>query len=121
MNDVVNLAEKFALFNETWTPKIIGAVDDFHVKIARVEGEFVWHSHADADELFLIVDGQLRLKLKDRDDVLLGPGELFVVPRGLEHLPVGEPEAQILMIERQGTVNTGGTGGERMVAEPEWI
>jgi len=121
MSGAVNLAEKFALFSESWTPKIIGVVDDYHVKIARVEGEFVWHAHEDADELFLVVDGRLRLKFRDREDVLLGPGELYVVPKGIEHLPVGEPEAQILMLEKQGTVNTGTAGGERTVAEPEWI
>lgn len=121
MGGKIDLREKFSMFSETWTPKIVGAVDDYHVKIARLEGEFVWHAHDDADELFLVVDGQLRLKLKGRDDVVLGPGELFVVPRGLEHQPVAEPTAQVLMIERQGTVNTGTAGGERTVAEPDWI
>ena len=121
MDGPVNLSEKFALFSQTWTPKIIGAVDGYHVKIAKIEGEFVWHVHEDADELFLVVGGQLRLKFRDRGDVLLRPGELFVVPKGIEHLPVAEPEARIVMIERQGTVNTGTSGGERTVAAPEWI
>lgn len=121
MSGKVNLAHKFALFSETWTPKIVGEVDGHHLKIARLEGEFVWHAHEDADELFLVVDGRLRLRLKDREDVVLEPGELFVVPKGLEHLPVAEPTAQVLMLERKGTVNTGTAGGARTVADPEWI
>lgn len=121
MDTRINLREKFALLGETWTPKIIGAVDDYHVKIARLEGAFIWHAHDDADELFLVVDGQLRLRFREREDVVLGRGELFVVRRGLEHLPVAEPLAQIVLIEKQGTVNTGTAGGERTVANPEWI
>lgn len=117
----VNLSEKFSLLTEIWTPKIVGAVDDHHLKIVRVQGEFVWHTHEEADELFMVVDGRLRLKFRDREDITLGPGELFVVPKGMEHLPVAEPAAQILLIERQGTVNTGTAGGERTVADPDWI
>ncbi|MDJ0950483.1 MAG: cupin domain-containing protein [Alphaproteobacteria bacterium] len=118
--DKVNLAEKFAQFSEQWTPKIVGEVDDYHVKIAKLQGEFVWHKHDEEDELFMVIDGSLTIKLRDRD-VTLAPGEFFVVPKGVEHLPVAEEECKLLMFERQSVVNTGNVENERTVAEPERI
>ena len=116
--DKINLAEKFAHFSEQWKPKIVGEVDDYDVKLVKVEGEFVWHSHPEEDELFLVVDGRLTIHFRDRDDELL-PGEFLVVPKGVEHKPSAAAECQIFMIERKGTVNTGDATGSAMTAEPE--
>lgn len=113
--DKVNLADAFASFTEAWSPRVAAAVDDFEVKLAKLEGDFVWHHHADADELFLVVRGRLQLRFRDRDDVWLEEGELFVVPRGVEHLPVAPAECHVVLIERAGVVNTGSAGGERTV------
>jgi mannose-6-phosphate isomerase-like protein (cupin superfamily) len=121
MRGKINLAEKFALFTEQWTPKIVGEIDDYEVKLARIEGAFEWHAHADADELFLIVEGDMVIELRDRT-VSLAQGEIFVVPKGVEHKPVASAECKILVLERKGTVNTGdGASGERTVAAPERI
>ncbi len=111
----MNLRDAFASFAETWSPRIAADVDDFQVKLAKLEGEFVWHAHPDADELFLVVRGRLQLRFRDRDDVWLDEGELFVVPRGVEHLPVASAECHVVLLERAGVVNTGSAGGERTV------
>jgi len=118
--DAINLAEKFGRFTDLWSPKIIAGLNDYDVKLARVQGEFVWHRHDDTDELFLVVHGALTIRLRDRD-VPLRAGELFVVPRGVEHLPVAAQEAQILLLEPRGTVNTGDAGGDRTVTQTERI
>ena len=118
--DKVNLAAKFAAFQEQWSPKIVGEVNDAHVKLVKIQGEFVWHSHAGEDEMFLVVKGRMIVKLRERD-VELAEGEFFVVPKGVEHCPVADEECQILMIEPKGTLNTGEAGGERTVIEPERI
>jgi mannose-6-phosphate isomerase-like protein (cupin superfamily) len=120
VNDKVNLAEKFSRFTETWTPKIVGELNGQHVKLARLAGEFVWHRHEHEDELFLVVEGSLTIRLRDRD-VRLDKGEFFIVPKGVEHLPVAAGEAQVLLLEPAGTVNTGDAPGERTVESPEWI
>ncbi len=114
----VNLAEKFALFSEQWKPKIVGHFDDYDVKIAKIEGEFVWHSHPEEDELFMVVDGRLTVHFRDRD-VELVPGEFLVVPKGVEHKPSAHPECRILMIERKGTMNTGDATDSDRTAEAE--
>ncbi len=111
--DKVNLHDAFASFTETWSPRIAADIDEFQVKLAKLEGEFVWHDHPDADELFLVVRGSLQLRFRDRDDVWLNDGELFVVPRGVEHLPVAPAECHVLLLERAGVTNTGSAGGER--------
>jgi len=117
----VNIAEKFTLFNEQWQPKIIGDLNDYHVKIAKIEGDFIWHKHEDTDELFLVIKGQFTMKLRD-GDVLLKEGEMIVIPAGVEHLPSAEEEVQILMLEKAGTLNTGdATASGRIVEEPERI
>jgi len=118
--DKVNLAAKFAAFQEQWSPKIVGEVNDAHVKLVKIQGEFVWHSHAGEDEMFLVVKGRMIVKLRERD-VELAEGEFFIVPKGVEHCPVADEECQILMIEPKGTLNTGDAGGERTVIEPERI
>ncbi len=111
MAPVVDLRDKLSLFSEHWSPKVVATLNDYEVKVAKVKGEFVWHSHADTDELFLVVDGTLTIQLPD-GDVTLSPGQLFVVPRGVEHCPVAAEEASILLIEPAGVVNTGEAGGE---------
>ena len=116
----VNLAEKFSRFSEQWSPKVVGAVDDYEIKLVKVEGEFVWHDHPDEDEMFLVVEGDLTIKLRDRD-IRLGAGEFFVVPKGLEHKPVAERECKVLLLERRGVVNTGAVVEARTVSEPERI
>ena len=118
--DKVNLAEKFSRFADTWSPKIVGEVNDSHVKLVKLKGEFVWHKHEREDELFLVVKGRLRLRLRDRD-VELDPGEFFIVPRGVEHLPVADEECHVLLLEPKGTLNTGNLVNERTVAELERI
>jgi mannose-6-phosphate isomerase-like protein (cupin superfamily) len=115
MNTKVSIADKHALFEERWTPKIIAGLDNYDVKIAKVEGEFVWHKHDDEDEFFLVTKGQLKLELDGRDDVVLDEGEIYVVPAGLQHRPVAQPYAEIMMIERKGVVNTGDADHERAV------
>jgi mannose-6-phosphate isomerase-like protein (cupin superfamily) len=115
----INLAEKLTRFDDRWNPRIIADLNDSHVKLVKVQGEFVWHQHDDTDELFLVIDGRLRVQLQDHDDVVLGPGELFVVPRGVRHCPAADQETRVLLLELQDTVNTGdaarvGTVGERL-------
>jgi mannose-6-phosphate isomerase-like protein (cupin superfamily) len=114
----VNLAEKFRLFDDYWSPKIVGELNDHHVKLVKLKGEFVWHHHDAEDELFFVVKGRLLLKLRDRD-VWLEAGEFAIVPRGVEHLPVAPEEAQVLLIEPQSTLNTGNVRNERTVRELE--
>jgi mannose-6-phosphate isomerase-like protein (cupin superfamily) len=109
--DVVDLDEKFDLFTEHWSPKLVARLNDYEVKLVKVQGEFVWHTHGDTDELFLVVDGTLTIQLRDRD-VTLGPGQLFVVPRGVEHCPRADGEVKALLLEPAGVVNTGDAGGE---------
>jgi len=111
MARVVDLRDKLSLFSEHWSPKVVATMNDYEVKVVKVKGEFVWHSHADTDELFLVVDGTLTIQLPD-GEVILGPGQLFVVPRGVEHCPVAAEEASILLIEPAGVVNTGEAGGD---------
>lgn len=118
--DKVNLVEKFARFSEFWSPKIVGEVNDSHVKLVKIRGEFIWHHHDHEDELFLVVKGRLRLRLRDRD-ILLEEGEFFIVPRGVEHMPVAEGEAHVVLIEPKSTLNTGNVRNERTVPELQKI
>ncbi|MFD8979663.1 cupin domain-containing protein [Streptomyces sp. NPDC059564] len=108
----VNIAEKLAAFTEQWAQRRIARVNDYEVKVAKLQGEFIWHAHEDTDEMFLVVSGSLTIHLRD-GDVTLGPGELYVVPRGVEHCPAAAEEASILLFEPAGTPNTGDQGGER--------
>lgn len=120
MIEAVRLAEKFAQIREAWQPRIAAELNGQQVKLARLRGEFLWHAHSEADEFFLVVSGRLRIELRD-GALELGPGEFCVVPRGVEHLPVALPEAEVLLFEPAGTLNTGDAGGERTVAAPERI
>jgi mannose-6-phosphate isomerase-like protein (cupin superfamily) len=116
----VNLAEKFSLFDEPWSPKIVAELNNAYVKVVKLEGEFVWHHHDDEDELFWVVSGRLRMELRD-GDVILEPGELLVVPKGVEHRPVAEGETHVVLIEPKTTLNTGNVRNERTVGELERI
>lgn len=121
----VNLASKFAAFSDHWHPRIIGALNGQHVKVAKLLGEFVWHHHAEEDELFLVVRGTLLMRIRDDAGSIgehtIRPGEFLIVPRGVEHQPVAMEEVELVLLEPAGTVNTGSAGGERTVAELEWI
>ncbi|POG54484.1 cupin domain-containing protein [Haloferax marisrubri] len=103
----VNLDESFASFDETWAPRIAAELNDYAVKVAKLDGEFVWHAHDETDELFLVRDGRLRIEFRDRDDAELGPGDLLVVPRGVEHRPVALEPTEVLLVEPAETLNTG--------------
>lgn len=120
LSQPVNLDASFARFSEHWSPKIAGEVNDFHVKLAKLEGEFVWHRHDHEDELFLVWRGRLRIRLRDRD-VWVNAGEFFVVPKGIEHCPVAREEVQVLLFEPRSTLNTGNVTNERTVPAPEWL
>ncbi|MFO7694932.1 MAG: cupin domain-containing protein [Vicinamibacterales bacterium] len=109
---VVNLADKLALITEYWSPKIVGAVNDFSVKLVKLRGEFVWHAHEAEDELFLVLEGTLRMQFRDRE-IVVRKGEFLVVPHGTEHRPVADDEVRVLLLEPASTVNTGTAGGER--------
>lgn len=112
----INLEEKFSLFGDHWNPKIVGELNGQHVKLAKLKGEFVWHSHRDEDELFFVVRGKLLMKFRDRE-VTINPGEFLIVPRGVEHCPVAEEEVEVMLFEPASTVNTGDERNERTVAE----
>jgi mannose-6-phosphate isomerase-like protein (cupin superfamily) len=114
-----NLSDKFSRFSEHWQPKIVASVNDYAVKLAKVQGEFIWHKHDDTDELFLVVTGQLTIKLRNQESIVLNPGELVVIPRGVEHLPVADAETHILMLEPASTRNTGDVESDRTVSDLE--
>jgi len=109
-NEAVDIAEKLSLFSDYWSPKVVGRLNDYEIKVVKVQGEFVWHTHDDTDELFLVISGELTIQMRD-GDVRLGPGQLFVVPRGVEHCPIAADEVQALLVEPIGVINTGGAGG----------
>jgi mannose-6-phosphate isomerase-like protein (cupin superfamily) len=115
VDDKVNLAEALTRFDDRFAPKIVGYLNDYKLQVVKAEGEFVWHSHPETDDFFLVLDGRLTIQLRDRD-IELGPGELFVVPRGVEHCPRADEEAHILLIEPRDTLNTGDAGGKLTTA-----
>ena len=119
MIEPVDLSSKFGLFTETWHPKIVGELNDNYVKLVKLKGEFVWHQHPDEDELFLVVKGALKIKLRDRD-LHLVEGQFVVIPKGVEHMPVAEAEVQVVLLEPKSTRNTGTVQDEKTV-EAEWI
>jgi mannose-6-phosphate isomerase-like protein (cupin superfamily) len=118
MDDKVNLAEKIGLLEEPYVPGIVGYLNDYKLVVVWVQGEFVWHKHEDTDDFFLVLEGRLTIQLRDRD-IELSEGEMFVVPRGVEHCPKADEEARVLLIEPRGTVNTGNAGGELTAEERE--
>lgn len=116
----IDLKDKLAKFSEHWSPKIVAQMNDYHVKLAKVQGEFVWHDHPETDELFLVVEGELDILFRD-GQVTLKAGDLYVVPRGVEHKPVAAQECHILLFEPAGTVNTGNVQNDRTVTHTDWI
>jgi mannose-6-phosphate isomerase-like protein (cupin superfamily) len=119
-HEVINFAEKLDLLSDHWAPRVIAELNDYQFKIVKIEGDFVWHDHPETDEAFIVLDGQLRIDFRDRS-VSLGPGEMFVVPKGTEHKPFAEKEVRMLLIEPRGTLNTGNEGGERTAENDIWI
>ena len=116
----VNVAAKFRLFDEYWSPKIVGEINDSYVKLVKIKGEFVWHHHETEDELFFVLKGRLLLKFRDRD-VWVEEGEFVIVPRGVEHLPVAAEETHVMLLEPKTTLNTGNVRNERTVSELDRI
>ena len=118
--DTVNLAEKFSRISTHWDPKIVGALNGQHVKLAKFHGSFVWHHHDEEDEMFLVVRGRLLMHFRERTETV-GEGEFLIVPRGVEHRPEAVGETHVLLFEPASTVNTGSNPGERTVASPDWL
>ena len=116
----INFAQKYSLFSEQWTPKVVAQMNDYQFKVVKIEGDFVWHSHADTDETFIVLEGALRIDFRD-GAVQLGAGEMFVVPKGIEHQPYAEGEVKLLLVEPCGVLNTGDQGGERTQRNDVWI
>ncbi len=118
--DKVNLVQKFSLFQDYWSPKIVGELNDSYVKLVKLKGEFVWHHHETEDELFLVMKGSLLIKLRDRD-IFLEEGEFVIIPKGIEHLPIADEEAHVLLLEPKTTLNTGNVRDEKTIADLERI
>jgi mannose-6-phosphate isomerase-like protein (cupin superfamily) len=116
----INLQQKLGLFSEHWQPKVIAEMNDYQFKLVKLQGEFVWHHHAETDETFLVIEGELRIQFRD-GEVVLGPGEMFVVPKGVEHKPCAEHEVKMMLIEPRGVPNTGSEAGERTAMNDVWI
>ena len=116
----VNLVEKLSQFDSYWDPKIVGELNGQYVKLAKLKGEFLWHHHEEEDELFLVVKGELIIKLRD-EDIVLNEGEFYIIPRGVEHMPVAEKEVHILLFEPKGTLNTGNEESDKTVKDLEVI
>ncbi len=116
----INLAQKLTQFSDHWSPKIVAQMNDYHFKLAKFQGEFVWHSHAETDELFIVIDGYMCIDFRD-GSVELKAGEMFVVPKGLEHKPAAEQECHVMLVEPAGTLNTGDAGGDLTADDNAWI
>ena len=116
----INLDEKFALFNEHWTPKIISELNDYQIKIVKVEGDFVWHEHSDTDEFFLVIEGTLFIEFEN-ETMELNAGELYVVPKGVQHRPFAQKECKVMLIEPRGVVNTGDSESDLTASNDVWI
>jgi len=119
-HEAINFNRKFEAFSDTFSPKVIAKMNDYEFKLARAHGEFVWHKHDETDEAFIILDGHLIIDFRD-GEVHLGPGEMYVIPRGVEHRPRAAAECRIMLIEPAGTVNTGDAGGELTAKNDVWI
>lgn len=116
----INLKQKLSLISEQWSPKVVAEMNDYQFKVVRIQGDFIWHSHLETDEAFLVLEGQLRIDFRD-GHVTLDSGELFVVPKGVEHKPSAEHEVLVMLIEPRGVLNTGEEGGERTAKNDVWI
>lgn len=118
--EAINFRDKFGKFSEQWAPRVIAEMNDYQLKLAKIEGEFVWHQHDETDEVFIVVDGEMAIEFRD-GRVNMRAGEMFVVPKGVAHKPVAARECQILLIEPRGLVNTGDAGGELTAENDVWI
>lgn len=116
----INLSQKFDRFDDRWSPRVVAEMNDVQFKIAKIEGEFVWHAHEDTDEVFIVVAGHMAIEFRD-GRVELGPGEMFVVPKGVEHRPVAASECRIMLVEPRGVVNTGAAGGAYTAPNDVWV
>ena len=116
----VNLKEKLSKFSKHWSPRIIAEMNDYQFKIAKIKGEFVWHNHKDTDETFIVIEGTMRMKFRNRI-VELYKGEIIVVPKGVDHKPCAEKECKILVVEPRGTINTGDAGGDLTIEKDTWV
>ena len=116
----ISIKHKFTLFDEQWSPRIIAQLNDYHFKIAKIEGEFVWHSHPETDEVFIVIEGEFEIQLRD-GNLTLTEGEMCVIPKGVEHRPVAEKECAIMLVEPAGTLNTGDAGGDHTVEDLDWL
>ena len=120
MHNAINLAEKLSKIVDHWQPRVVAELNDYQFKLVKIEGDFVWHSHADTDEAFIVVEGELRIDFRD-GAVTLGPGEMYVVKKGIEHKPFAAREVKLMLIEPRGVTNTGDAGGERTAPNDVWI
>lgn len=120
MAHAINFQDKLRLFSEQWSPKIIAQVNDYHVKLVKIQGDFVWHSHPETDELFMVLEGSMDIAFRD-GSVTLRSGELYVVPKGVEHKPFAAEPCSILLLEPAGTINTGDAGSDRTAPADAWI
>ncbi len=116
----INLKQKLSLVDDQWTPRVIAEMNDYQFKVVKLEGDFVWHDHPETDETFIVIDGQLRIDFRD-GSVTVGPGEVYIVPKGVEHKPYAEKEVQLMLIEPRGVLNTGNAGGDRTAENDVWI
>lgn len=119
-SDVINFKEKFSVFSDHWSPRVIAQMNDYQFKLAKVSGEFVWHDHPDTDEVFIVIDGTLNIELSDQT-VTLNAGEMFVVPKGVTHKPSAIGECQIMLVEPKGVINTGDTPSDLQADNDVWI
>jgi mannose-6-phosphate isomerase-like protein (cupin superfamily) len=118
--EAIDLSDKLSRFSDKWAPKIIAQLNDYHIKLAKIEGQFIWHSHPETDELFFLLDGTMIIQMRE-GNIELKPGQMFVVPKGMAHKPVAGEECHVMLIEPAGTVNTGDAGGEMTFATEQWI
>src|SRR6516164_7019714 len=118
--EAINFRRKFALFDDQWQPKVVAEMNDYQFKVVKLQGDFIWHSHKDTDETFIVVEGDLRIDFRD-GAVQICSGEMFVVPKGVEHKPYAEREVKLLLIEPRGVLNTGHEGGDRTARNDGWI
>lgn len=118
--DKVNIEQKLSLINEYWSPKIVAELNESYIKLAKLKGEFTWHHHENEDELFLVIKGNLIIRLREKD-IHLSEGELFMIPKGVEHLPIAKEEVQVMLIEPKSTLNTGNVVNEKTVEKLDWI
>ncbi len=117
---VINIQDKFLKFSEHWTPKVIAEMNDYQFKLVKIEGEFVWHNHSDTDEVFIVIEGKMFIEFED-ETIELNQGEMYVVPKGVQHKPYAEKECKVMLVEPKGVVNTGESSGDLTAQNDVWI